>query len=50
MIGRIIQTTTKEAQAGFNNTNIDVSLLATGVYFLTLDDGESQLVQKIVKR
>ena len=50
MIGRIIQTTTKEAQAGFNTTNIDVIFLATGVYFLTLDDGESQQVQKIVKR
>ena len=49
-LGRVIQTNSKESQAGFNTTNIDVSSLASGVYFLTLNDGESQQVQKIVKR
>jgi Leucine-rich repeat (LRR) protein len=49
VLGRQMSAQTVEATKGLNGATVDVSSLPRGVYMLTLRNGKTQVVQRIVK-
>ncbi len=50
LLGRQILTSSIEATEGMNTTNLDVSNIAAGTYFITLDNGVSKITKRVVKQ
>jgi Secretion system C-terminal sorting domain len=48
--GKIVQTEKKTVSEGRNTIAYPLSKIANGVYFLTVFDGKSQIIEKIVKQ
>jgi Leucine-rich repeat (LRR) protein len=49
VLGQIITTQTVTAKEGVNNTEIDMTSFGNGVFYLLVNDGNVQAVNKIVK-
>jgi bifunctional ADP-heptose synthase (sugar kinase/adenylyltransferase) len=50
ILGKTIKTSTFNAHEGTNNAAIDLSPLSNGSYLLTVNDGESVVVKRVVKQ
>jgi hypothetical protein len=50
IVGKIVQTETLNAVEGTNSYQMDLSNVATGVYLLSIHDGESVITQRVVKQ
>lgn len=49
MLGHTIQDFKHNAVAGINSRNIDMAKMASGVYFVTINNGNEQMTKRIVK-
>jgi sucrose-6-phosphate hydrolase SacC (GH32 family) len=50
LLGRQILTSSIEATEGMNTTSLDLSNIAAGTYFITLDNGVSKITKRVVKQ
>lgn len=48
--GRLVHQVKLTTVSGLNTTNIDISQLANGIYFLTLDNGGTKATNRIIKQ
>ena len=48
--GKIILTEKKTVVEGQNTVVLPLSKIANGVYFLTINDGKTQVIEKIIKQ
>jgi len=50
VLGRVVAEKTMSPDFGLNRTVIDMSNLASAMYFIVLDDGTQQSIEKVVKK
>ena len=49
MLGKVITTRPVGAVAGMNTANLDMSNLASGIYFVTVNNGQDKITKRVVK-
>jgi len=49
MLGKVISTRPVNSVAGINNTTFDMGNLTNGVYFVTINNGQDQITQRVIK-
>jgi hypothetical protein len=48
MSGRRLMSKVEQAQKGVNTTNMEVSNLSAGIYYIHLNNGDKQIIKKFV--